>query len=44
MTRENKKRKKQSLKKLEKELISYELGLYEEAFRLDRKRRTTYIQ
>jgi len=45
MSDKNKKRKKQSLRKLEEKLTSYELLLYEEALKRDRKRqKNMYIQ
>lgn len=44
MTSASKNKKEQSLKKLQEKLTLYELNLYEEAFKLDRKRKTTYIQ
>jgi hypothetical protein len=44
MTGGSKKRKEQSPGNAEEKLASYELRLYREALRLDRKRKTSYIQ
>jgi hypothetical protein len=44
MTERLKKRKMRSLSNVEEKLASYELLLYKEAFKLDRKRKISYIQ
>ena len=38
------KKERQHLDDLEKKLMTKELSLYEEALKLDRKRKTTYIR